>query len=187
MRYAHNIRERPDGERLVGQQQSGDRIKAGAADRQQNSVEPVERVWVRLFHLETTCRCNSRVLAPLTTGRQTDLTSLVHIRRMSHIPLHLIPRAIADDRRRNRRIDVLLSVQVDTDQRPRAGRLKELSRCGARLEFAGQLRVDQTLILRRAGVELEGRVAWCDGQTAGLEFARPLDEASFLQMRRGDC
>ncbi len=89
------------------------------------------------------------------------------------------------DRRRHRRIQVLLAVEVQGDDIPQVARLIELSRTGARLLTSRPLPADARLLLRRAGVELAARVAWARGVAAGIEFATPLDERSFLQMRRG--
>jgi hypothetical protein len=89
------------------------------------------------------------------------------------------------DRRRQRRIQVLLAVEVQGDEVPQVAKLVELSSTGARLLTSRPLLADQRVILRRAGVELQARVAWGRGIAAGVEFATPLDERSFLRMRRG--
>ena len=89
------------------------------------------------------------------------------------------------DRRRHRRIQVLLAVEVQGDDIPQVARLIELSRTGARLLTSRPLPVDRQVLLRRAGVELQARVAWARGLAAGIELAAPLDERSFLKMRRG--
>jgi hypothetical protein len=96
----------------------------------------------------------------------------------------LSPPAIDDDRRRHRRIQVLLSVQVDAGAQPRVGRMTELSRKGARVQLAAPLPVGR-VVIRRAGVELGARIAWVRGDAVGLEFDRAMDERSFLQLRRG--
>ena len=90
------------------------------------------------------------------------------------------------DRRRHRRIQVLLAVEVHGDEVPQVARLIDLSSTGARLMTSQPLAVDRQVLLRRAGVELQARVAWGRGIAAGIEFATPLDERSFLQMRRGN-
>ena len=97
---------------------------------------------------------------------------------MSYAAVDDIPPAY--DRRRNRRTSLYLSVQVDAGSLPRTGKLKELSRTGAKLEVASPLAVNNLIILSRAGVELPARVVWSKGQIAGLEFAFPLPEENFL-------
>src|SRR5688500_13862539 len=100
-----------------------------------------------------------------------------HSVNMPHGPL---------DRRRHRRIQVLLAVEVQGDDIPQVARLIELSSTGARLLTSRPLLADQQVILKRAGVERQARVAWARGTAAGVEFATPLDERSFLRMRRGN-
>jgi|SRR5688500_12441271 hypothetical protein len=90
------------------------------------------------------------------------------------------------DRRRHRRIQVLLAVEVQGDEIPQVARLTELSSTGARLLTSRPLPADARLVLKRAGVELQARVAWARGISAGVEFATPLDEISFLRMRRAN-
>ena len=100
-----------------------------------------------------------------------------HALNMPHGPL---------DRRRHRRIQVLLAVEVHGDDVPQVARLIELSRTGARLLTSRPVPVGAQVMLRRAGVELAARVAWARGIAAGVEFATPLDERNFLRMRRGN-
>lgn len=90
------------------------------------------------------------------------------------------------DRRRHRRIQVLLAVELEGDEVPQVAKLIDLSRTGARLQTSRPLPVDAQVVLRRAGVELPARVAWARGISAGVEFAAPLDEAAFLRMRRAN-
>ena len=90
------------------------------------------------------------------------------------------------DRRRHRRIQVLLAVEVQGDAVPQVARLTELSSTGARLLTSRPLPVDAQVMLKRAGVDLPARVAWARGTSAGVEFATPLDELSFLRMRRAN-
>ena len=90
------------------------------------------------------------------------------------------------DRRRHRRIQVLLAVELQGDDVPQVARLIEISRTGGRLLTSRPLPVDAQVVLRRGGVELPARVAWARGISAGIEFATPLDETSFLRMRRAN-
>ena len=88
------------------------------------------------------------------------------------------------DRRRHRRIQVLLAVEVQSDGVPQLVRLTELSQRGARLMTYQSLPVGEPIVLKRAGVALEGRVSWGRGISYGVEFAAPLDETSYLRMKR---
>ena len=90
------------------------------------------------------------------------------------------------DRRRHRRIQVLLAIEVHGDDVAQVVKLIELSRSGARLLASRPLLVDTRVTLMRAGVALPARVAWARGMAAGVEFAAPLDERNFLRLRRGN-
>ena len=90
------------------------------------------------------------------------------------------------DRRRHRRIQVLLAVEIHGEDVAQVVKLIELSRSGARLQASRPLPVDAQVTLMRAGVALPARVAWARGLAAGVEFASPLDERDFLRMRRGN-
>ena len=98
-----------------------------------------------------------------------------------------IPPAATGERRRDRRIQVLLAVEIDAERQREAGRLTELSRTGARVQVPGIFPVDEPVTLRRGSVELSGRVVWRRGNAAGIELAEALDERSFLQVRRGQA
>ena len=90
------------------------------------------------------------------------------------------------DRRRHRRIQVLLAVEVHGEDIAQMVKLTELSRSGARLLASLPLAVDAQVTLMRAGVALPARVAWTRGLAAGVEFMAPLDERNFLRLRRGN-
>ena len=88
---------------------------------------------------------------------------------MSIVPLSSIPPAVPFERRRARRIQLQLAV--------------ELSRTGARITTDGA-QAGNSVILRRAGVEVHGQVVWTNGSLAGLRFPVPIDEAHFVQLRK---
>lgn len=92
---------------------------------------------------------------------------------------------IEDDRRRHRRIQVLLAVHIDAGDQPQVGRVVDLSRKGARVQVAGQVLQGQRVVIRRAGVAIGAQVAWRRGAVIGVEFDTPMEERSFLQLRRG--
>lgn len=103
---------------------------------------------------------------------------------MSGTLFNSIPPAISVERRRSRRIDVLLQVEVEIGGERRLARLTELSRAGARIELRGSKSVGEPLTIRRAGVELRAQIAWAEGSAAGLWFPDALNEDSFLQLRK---
>lgn len=103
---------------------------------------------------------------------------------MSSATLAASLRANLYDRRRDRRMDVDLLVQVEADRFHRSGKLEELSRTGARLRFTGTLPVNQIVILNRAGLELIARVVWSKDGRTGVEFRYPLTADNFVQLRR---
>jgi hypothetical protein len=104
---------------------------------------------------------------------------------MQHTRFDTIPRAIAHERRRHRRIQVLLVVELHSEGLPQVARMMELSRHGARLQLARPVVVDSKATIRRAGYALDASVVWCCGTSAGVQFERPLDENGFLKLRRG--
>jgi hypothetical protein len=92
--------------------------------------------------------------------------------------------ALNYDPRDSRRIEVLFAVAIEAAKNSQIGRIIELSRKGARLEVSGSLPVGEKIVLRRAGVELEARITWRKGPQAGAAFIVPLEEMSFLRLRR---
>lgn len=103
---------------------------------------------------------------------------------MSYAELDASSFAIPYNRRGARRISTNLPVQIYTECFHHSGKLQELSRTGAKLEMAGMAPVNQTLVLKLAGLELSARVVWTSGPLTGVEFRYPLPEKSFLRMRR---
>jgi hypothetical protein len=96
----------------------------------------------------------------------------------------LIPPAVPHERRRSRRIAVQLQVEVEICGKRLIGRITELSRAGARIELRGAKPVKDAVIIRRPGIELHGHIVWADGEAAGLWFPKPMDEDTFVQLRR---
>jgi hypothetical protein len=90
----------------------------------------------------------------------------------------------AHERRRSRRIDVLLQVEVEIAGERRLARLTELSRAGARIELRGPKSVGESLMIRRGGINLEAQIVWWEGPVAGLWFPKPMNEDSFIELRR---
>jgi hypothetical protein len=63
-------------------------------------------------------------------------------------------------------------------------RVTEVSRAGARLDLGSQGATGDAVTLRRNGVTLQAKIVWTDDSGTGLWFPNPLDESSFLQLRR---
>jgi hypothetical protein len=103
---------------------------------------------------------------------------------MSSAPLMAIPPAIDVERRRTRRIDVSLPVEVEVRGETRPARLTDLSRAGGRIDdFAPPKSLGEPLTLRRNGVELNAQIVWADRSSAGLWFPEPMGETSFIRLR----
>lgn len=96
----------------------------------------------------------------------------------------LIPPAIADERRRDRRIHVRIPVELAAGHDPQVARITELSRQGARIEAAQPLGVGTKVAIRRGDVALEAVAMWSRGTAAGLRLVQPLNEREFLKLRR---
>jgi len=102
---------------------------------------------------------------------------------MSIVPLSSIPQAVPFERRRARRIQLQLAIELDFDGDKRIGRIVELSRTGARITTEGA-QAGRSVVLRRAGVEVLGQVVWTNGSLAGLRFPVPIDEDRFVRLRK---
>jgi hypothetical protein len=59
----------------------------------------------------------------------------------------------------------------------------DLSREGCKLEFFERPQLDETVWVKFQGLELlEASVCWVEGQSVGVEFARPMHQAVFDHM-----
>ncbi len=104
---------------------------------------------------------------------------------MSTAPLHAIPTAIDVERRRTRRIEVSLPIEVDVGGETYLAPLTELSRAGGRIDdLRGARSMGEALTIRRNGVELRAEIVWFDSSAAGLWFPEPMDEISFVRLRQ---
>lgn len=108
------------------------------------------------------------------------------VRVMTHA-LASIPPAVADERRRARRVPCLIPVELQADGLSQIAKLVEISRSGGRLRTALPLAPGQKVTVARGSVTLSGRVAWVRDETAGLRFTRPMQETDFLALRRGNA
>ena len=97
--------------------------------------------------------------------------------------LQAIPPAAPLERRRGRRIQVSLHVEIELAGKRRAARLTEVSRAGARLEQGEQGATGDAVVLRCKGITLQAKIVWTDGTGTGLWFPEALDETSFLRLR----
>jgi hypothetical protein len=100
----------------------------------------------------------------------------------AHVPSRSCP--VDVERRRHRRIQVLLVVELQSDELPQVVKLLELSQLGARLQLARPVQVGSVVSIRRADVVTSATVAWRRGHTVGIRFDRPMDEETFLKLRR---
>ena len=119
----------------------------------------------------------------VTTGVDGDLAHSGDKGPKSIVPLSSIPPAVPFERRRARRIQLQLAIELEMGGDKRIGRIVELSRTGARITTDGA-QAGNSVILRRAGVEVHGQVVWTNGSLAGLRFPVPIDEAHFVQLRK---
>jgi hypothetical protein len=103
---------------------------------------------------------------------------------MASAPLQAFPPALRTEQRRTRRIEVLLPVEVKIRDEKRVARITDISRAGARISLRGLKATGDLLTIRRNGVELQAQIAWCDTVSAGVWFPMPMDETSFLQIRK---
>jgi hypothetical protein len=78
----------------------------------------------------------------------------------------------------------MLPVEVEMNGERRVARITEMSRAGARLTLRGPTTTGSVLVIRRNGIELHAVVVWADTSDAGVWFPQPMDEASFLQLRK---
>jgi hypothetical protein len=104
--------------------------------------------------------------------------------RMTHAPLAAGSAPPVYKQRGHRRIDVVFAVAVDAGQFSQISRIIELSRMGARLQVSPMLPLGEEVVLRRGGVALTGRVTWQRGHSVGVGFTEPLEERTFLRLRR---
>ena len=103
---------------------------------------------------------------------------------MSEEALNLVAPGVEFDRRRSRRIAVMIPVEAEVGGRRNLARIVELSRTGARLQVPGPKAVGDAVLLRRGELELKAEVVWADRDFAGLRFREPMDECAFLHLRR---
>ena len=102
----------------------------------------------------------------------------------THAPPAAGPSSPDYEQRGHRRIDVQPAVAVDAEGLSQISQIVELSRMGARLQVSPMLPLGEEVVLRRGAVALRGRVSWQRGHSVGVGFNEPLDERTFLQLRR---
>ena len=129
------------------------------------------------------CRLAQESLNSLTKVGEEFLGPVGDTDFMSVAPLNSIPRAVPVERRNARRIQVQLPIEVEVEGQARIGQIVELSRTGARIA-AKDSKAGASVVIRRAGVEVRGRIVWANGLVAGIRFPEPLAESDFVQLRR---
>src|SRR3954463_7787375 len=81
---------------------------------------------------------------------------------------------------REPRYSVLFCVKLLTPRGLLAATLRDLSLSGALIEGSGLPPPGSALFLVRGHLEISARVAWREGDRAGLEFHTPLSEAELI-------
>jgi len=102
--------------------------------------------------------------------------------RNALLPSH--PPAIDYERRRYRRVEVRLAVELSSGGQPQLAGLLDISREGARLQITQPLPVGAAATIRCAGVSMEARIAWARDEQVGVRLVSQIDESSFLKLRR---
>ena len=85
------------------------------------------------------------------------------------------------ERRTEPRVPVSLPVLVNLSGCQRTAKLHNLSRGGAMVETAAALARGSRLVLSCGTIEANATVVWHDGQTFGLRFAAPVNDAVIRQ------
>jgi hypothetical protein len=90
-------------------------------------------------------------------------------------------------RRTNRRASVALPVLVHILGQSHRASLQNLSERGAKIETDARLRRGDELLFRCGAIEVRAKVAWQNGNEAGLEFCTTVSEKDIReQILRGD-
>lgn len=83
--------------------------------------------------------------------------------------------------RRSRRSKVLLSATLEFGDSSHPVTLRDLSEYGALVEGAHLARRESQVLFRRNDLCIPGRVAWVEGEFAGIAFQTPLELAVLLR------
>jgi hypothetical protein len=103
---------------------------------------------------------------------------------MSYLQHVAIPPYHSGERRRHRRIQVMLSVTLAEGTRQAVARVSELSSHGLRLSSTIEFSEGEQVSVTRGDVTLSGRVAWRRDNIMGVQLDMAVDEHSFLRFRR---
>ena len=83
--------------------------------------------------------------------------------------------------RKSRRSNVLFAATLEAGGRSLPVRLRNLSSEGALVKGARLPRTGAEILFRRNELSVPGRVAWVDGEQAGIAFAEPLKAEDVLR------
>jgi hypothetical protein len=86
-------------------------------------------------------------------------------------------------RRSEPRAYVVLPASADALNGHRQVRLRDVSRTGAQLEGSGLPQVGKELILKCAGLDTLGTVAWAEADRCGVTFDEPISVRDLVQLR----
>jgi hypothetical protein len=79
----------------------------------------------------------------------------------------------------------MLAVQVAGPDGQQSARVIEISARGLRISSLQQLSPGHAVVVRRAGLDIPGRVIWVQGCRAGVKFDNQIDEQAYLRFRSG--
>jgi hypothetical protein len=86
-----------------------------------------------------------------------------------------------DDSRRSPRAKVMLAATLQVSDRMVSVVLRDLSEHGALVETAEVLSADSDVVFRRNDLCVRGRIAWINGNLAGIAFTDPLKSDVLLR------
>jgi len=90
-----------------------------------------------------------------------------------------------DPRRTARRRRVLLTATLSTATNDYQVRLRDISHRGARIEGEGLPPMGSVVVLRRGTFQVYGELVWVNGDSGGVAFDEPLDEAELMERIKG--
>jgi hypothetical protein len=84
-------------------------------------------------------------------------------------------------KRRSSRSTVLLSATIEFADRSQPVKLRNLSEDGALVDGVGEVTENSEILFRRNDLCVAGRVAWIQGDHAGIAFNEPLERQVVLR------
>ena len=109
------------------------------------------------------------------------LTFLSYLLMMEHWTLR--GSSPVGERRKHRRMQVMLAAEVASGSMEEPARVVEVSARGVRVSVSPAFQVQQEVVVRRGGTAIAGRIVWRSGFLAGIEFQAEINEHAFLRFR----